>query len=105
MDIEEEMNEVMKDTICLIETRGKLYDAVDINKIQALCLLLDADLHDKKNDWLTPLGNLMGAVMYILDMHSGMSDYDRRIAANAVSASIITNSIQTEVEKINRTVN
>ena len=105
MDTDSDMTNTMRDTIKLMELRGHLYDAIDVRALHAVCSALEANVDDAKNDWLTPLGNLMGAVMYILDMHSGMSDDDRRMAASAVAASIITNSMKTESEKADRTVN
>lgn len=89
----EEAVNIEKDVIRHMELRGQLYDAIAIDTVKSLCYVLDANTTEAKSNWVTPLGNLMGAVMYIIEMHSGMTSNDRRAVSNAIAASIVTHNM------------
>lgn len=103
MDIEENVD-VETEVIRHVEVRGKLYDVINIEAVRSICYMLQVKLEEPKSDWMKPLGNLMGSIMYILDMHSGMNDEDRRVAASAIAASIVTNTMMTKEDKDNATI-
>jgi hypothetical protein len=112
-DSELDMNEVMLEVVKHIELRGKMYEAINIDAVRAVCYVVGHKtddpksdwVDDPKSDWITPLGILMGSIMYILDLHSGMNDEERQTAATAISSSILSNTMIMLQDKKDRVVN
>ena len=92
MDIEKEVQEH-------VAIRDKLIDAISFEGIREICKTLNVDGNNEKGDWITPLGNIMGAMMYILDMHAAIDNETRIKTFSSIAATLVTHVMENHIEE------